>query len=138
MASKGYLLGKLFALLEREGVVRMEQYQQASVSPLAIVPAFTRLAETGKLDSIAEVMSELPSDAFNDQGLSPSDQADFPLGYYHQKARFLPRNDQIDEEEQFTAQLLIRLEPSLKKWTMEQGGSSFVRSLLKSKRAESN
>lgn len=133
--SKGYLLGKLFAQLEHEGAVRYQDYQIASMAPTSvIVPAFSRLAEMGKADAIIDVMNELPMDALDGKPLSPSDQSDFPMGYYQQKARFLRSTEQTDEEEQFTAQLLIRLEPALKKWTIENGGSKLVRTLLRTER----
>lgn len=134
--TKGYLLGKLFAQLEREGAVEMRAYQLASTHPTqVIVPAFTRLAELGKTDAIVEVMNELPQDAFSVSPLAPDEQAEFPLGYYHEKARGLRASgEHPDEEEAFTAQLLVRLEPSLKKWAIEHGGSRLVRSLLRTER----
>lgn len=130
--SAGYLLGKLFAQLEREGAVQTRDYQQASVNPQAIIPAFARLAEMGKSDTIIGVMNEIPVDVFDKNVMSPSDQADFPLGYYHTKARAL--KTEPDEEESYTAQLLVRLEPSLKKWVIDHGGSKLVRSLLRAER----
>lgn len=55
--SKGYLLGKLFAQLEREGAVHMRHDQMASMNPTqTIVPAFTRLAEMGKSDTISDIL----------------------------------------------------------------------------------
>lgn len=132
MAAKGYLLGKLFAQLEREGAVRYEDYQVASMSPTSIiVPAFSRLAEMRRMDAIQEVMLEVPMDYADGKPLSPSDQADFPLGYYHEKARRLCPEY---EEAAFTATLLVRLEPTLKQWTMEHGGSKLVRQLLRAER----
>jgi len=131
--SNGYLFGKLFALLEREGAVRSDEYQVASMSPAnVIVPAFSRLAEMHKMDAIADVMLEMPRDAFDSQALSPSDQADFPLGYYHEKARW--RRPELDEEAAFSETLLVRLEPALKQWTLKHGGSKLVRSLLRAER----
>jgi hypothetical protein len=131
--SKGYLLGKLFAQLEREGAVRYEDYQVASMSPTnIIVPAFSRLAKMRKMDAIQDVMLEMPMDAFDGQVLSPSDQADFPLGYYHEKARW--RRPEVDEEAAFDATLLVRLDSPLKQWTLEHGGSKLVRSLLRAER----
>jgi hypothetical protein len=136
MPSKGYLLGKLFAQLEREGAVHTQDYQVASMSPTQIiVPALPRLAEMGKADTIIDVMNTLPMDAFDGQPLSPSDQADFPLGYYQEKAKSLSKVAML-EETQFTAQLLIRLEPSLKEWVLKRGGSKFVRELLRRERAK--
>lgn len=135
MTSKGYLLGKLFAQLEREGAVRYEDYQIASMSPTSIiVPAFSRLAEMRKMDAIQEVMLEMPMDYADGKPLSPSDQADFPLGYYHEKARRL--RPELDEEAAFTATLLVRLEPILKQWTLEHGGSKLVRQLLRAEREQ--
>jgi hypothetical protein len=124
-------LGKLFAQLEQEGVVDKQDYQNASMHPLQIVPAFTRLAKVGKMDAITDVMNELPIDAFDDNPLSLSDQADFPLGYYHEKARVLKKEP---DDDALTTQLLIRLDPSLKMWTIEHGGSKLVRSLLRAER----
>ena len=132
--SKGYLLGKLFAQLEREGVVRMEDYQTASTSPGTIVHAFSQLAKVGKMDAITEVMNELPRDAFDEQVLSPSDQQTFPLGYWQEKARWL----EPESDEPLTTNLVVRIEPSLKEWTVKHGGSELVRSLLRKKRAEEN
>ncbi len=134
MATKGYLLGKLFAQLEREGVLGMQDYNNASTSPITIVPAFARLAEHGRMDTITEVMSELPRDAFDEQVLSPSDQQTFPLGYWQEKARWLePQSD-----EPLSANLLVRIEPSLKEWTVKHGGSDLVRRLLRQERAKEN
>jgi hypothetical protein len=138
MLNKGYVLGKLLAQLEQEGAITAPSaYQLASINPTpVIVPAFTRLADMGKLDAIIEVMNELPTDTFDNKPLSLEDQASFPLGYFQEKAR-RRHPEPVDEEAQFTAQLLIRLEPSLKEWTMQQGGSKFVRSLLRTQRARS-
>lgn len=130
--NKGYLLGKLFAQLEREGAVRATDYQVASAAPTSvIVPAFSRLAEMRRLDAIQEAMGELPLDAFSDGAMSSEDQGSFPLGYYHEKAKAIQGEE---SDEQLSANLLIRLEPSLKAWVMEQGGSEYVRRLLRKSR----
>jgi hypothetical protein len=137
VANKGYLLGKLLALFEQEGIVEPRHYSDASKDPSSIlVPAIGRLAEKGRSEVITEIMSELPMDALSSQVLSSEEQASFPIGYYQQKARMVRVAEPMDEEKQFSAQLLIRLEPDLKAWTMQQGGSKFVRTLLRSQRAK--
>ena len=59
-----FYLGKLAALLERAGVLSMQQLLLACAQPAQLTPAFTRLAQKGKMDTIAEVMHELPDNAF--------------------------------------------------------------------------
>jgi CRISPR-associated protein (Cas_Csd1) len=136
LPNKGYLLGKLLALLEQEGVVEARQYSAASSDPSSVlVPAIALLAGKGQGEVIMEIMNELPMDALSSQVLSAEEQASFPMGYYQQKARAVRVSEQMDEEGQFSAHLLIRLEPSLKEWIMSQGGSKFVRKLLRSQRA---
>jgi cytochrome P450 len=134
--STGYLLGKLFAQLEAAGAVDMLRYITASESPKAMVPAFARLAQLGKTDAITETMNELPLDAFSDEVLSVAEHADFPLGYWHEKARMLRSEEQPDPEEMKTDNLVVRMDASLHAWTLAQGGSKFVRALLRAKRAE--
>jgi ribosomal protein L40E len=41
-----------------------------------------------------------------------------------------------DEAQGLTTRMEIRLEPDLKDWIMQHGGAEFVRSLLRTKRAE--
>ena len=56
------------------------------------------------------------------------------LGYHHQKWEWT-RPEETSEEKR-SENLLVRMEPSLKQWTIQHGGSELVRKLLKAERAK--
>ena len=109
-----YLLGRLFALLERiqqqaqpgiNATIRDRYYGAASTTPVAVFTTLLRLknAHLKKLSDgqtayferlIGEVMA--PLDDFPRQ-LTLREQARFALGYYHQRQAFYARKDEPND-----------------------------------------
>ena len=106
-----YLLGRLFAVLERiqqlalpgiNATIRDRYYGAASTTPVSVFTTLLRLknAHLKKLSDgqtvhferlIGEVMSSLPD--FPRQLTLPQ-QAKFALGYYHQRQSFYQRKEE--------------------------------------------
>jgi CRISPR-associated protein Csd1 len=111
----GYLLGRLFAVLEKvqiesaggEGkintTVRDRFYGSASSTPVVAFPSLMKLKNhhLAKLESfkgfyeklIGEIMDKLPADKSFPSHLSLDDQGRFAVGYYHQRQDFFKKKD---------------------------------------------
>ena len=104
-----YLLGRLFAVLERlQGValgdinatIRDRYFGAASMTPGLIFPRLLRLSmhhaaksEAGWLERLkGEIVSALPPDRFP-KLLPLEDQGLFAIGYYHQREHFFRKRD---------------------------------------------
>ncbi len=101
-----YLLGRLFAVLERiqeaaqpgiNTTIRDRFYGAASATPVAVFPQLLKLKNhhVGKLDSpqLATYFEKLVGQIIDPLGtfpahLSMQEQAEFALGYYHQRQDF--------------------------------------------------
>lgn len=136
--TRGYLLGRLLAALEHLGTAeRHRLYVQASVAPAALVPALARATESGEAaaELLTPIVAQLAPDAFAGQ-LGDEEGSDFALGYYHQRAQFRTGALPLDgEEPDLSDRWEIRIEPDLKQWALENGGSRLVRTLLREARA---
>jgi CRISPR-associated protein Csd1 len=111
----GYLLGRLFAALERaqstanpgiESGIRERYYASASATPVAAFPTLMKLKNhhLAKIEnrgtvvnlerligSIMDGVADFPA------VLSTSDQGRFALGYYHQRQAFFTKSDSNEE-----------------------------------------
>lgn len=138
MQSKGYLLGRLLAVLGREGVLVTtpeRAYELACVYPAqVIVPAITRLIVKKQGDSIEGIMEKLHVDAFKG-ALVAKEQADFALGYHHERSGKTSAPSLADDESELTERFEVRLDDSLKQWMLANGGGALIRSLLRAERA---
>lgn len=111
--SQGYLLGRLFCLLELAEeaatrgsnlTLRNRYYSIASSTPAAVFPHLMRLKnyhlamiddkgqETDFDTSIAEILSELQEFQVH---LSLEDQGRFAVGYYHQRQSSFNRSQRL-------------------------------------------
>lgn len=112
----GYLLGRLFATLERiqedaaggagklNATIRDRYYGAASSTPAAVFSTLLRLEKhhLGKLSQglavvrerlVGEIMDGFNAGTFPPRHLALQDQARFALGYYHQRQAFFSRED---------------------------------------------
>jgi len=111
----GYLLGRLFAVLEKvqiesaggEGkintTIRDRFYGSASSTPVVAFPSLMKLKNhhLAKLENfkgfyeklIGEIMDKLPADKSFPSHLSLDDQGRFAVGYYHQRQDFFKKNN---------------------------------------------
>lgn len=111
----GYLLGRLFAALERiqedaaggpgklNATIRDRFYGAASSTPAAVFSTLFRLEKhhLGKLSQglatvrerlVGEIMDGFDAGIFPPRHLSMQDQARFALGYYHQRQAFFTKS----------------------------------------------
>ncbi|WP_296872418.1 type I-C CRISPR-associated protein Cas8c/Csd1 [Tibeticola sp.] len=118
----GYLLGRLFATLERiqedaaggpgklNATIRDRYYGAASSTPAAVFSTLLRLSKhhLGKLATglaisrerlIGEIMDRFEADSFPPRVLPLAEQARFALGYYHQRQAFFTKSEPKHEEE---------------------------------------
>jgi CRISPR-associated protein Csd1 len=105
--SMGYLLGRLFAVLEKiqenaipgiNGSLRDRYYGSASSMPMAVFPRLFKLKnyylDKMKIKGLRNKYEKLLTDIINrmppdmPRQLSMEDQARFAIGYYHQKSDF--------------------------------------------------
>lgn len=140
MPGKSYLLGRLLAVLAREGALNTPTQQRAvelgmSFPAQVIVPAISNLIENGKGDAIAEIMEQLPPTAFGEGTQNMYEQSEFALGYYHERGG-VARPLQLGEEDTstLTERYEVRMEPDLKQWMLQHGGAPLIRSLLRVER----
>ena len=88
---RGYILGRLFALLAAHEVLEgppTSLYQLASTAPPQVIPkALTGMIEAGKEETLFPLMQQLPLDAF-DGGLNRREQGAFALGYIHERSGY--------------------------------------------------
>lgn len=111
-SNSGYLLGRLFALLERaqekasggslNATIRDRYFGAASATPAAVFPILLRLAqhhlskdEYGYVidKKIREVLNLLDGDSGFPRHLNLNDQGFFMLGYYQQKQAFYTKKE---------------------------------------------
>ncbi len=116
--SPGYLLGRLFAVLERaqeraspgiNATIRDRFYGAASGTPVAVFPLLMKLKNhhIAKLENkgqainlekqIGEIMSKLDANGAFPSHLSLPDQGRFAVGYYHQRQDFFTKKDNDKE-----------------------------------------
>jgi hypothetical protein len=141
--SRGYLLGRLLALLARQGALQAppeQVYQLASSAPPQVFPqALATLIAEGREEMILSLMTLLPLNTF-DGGLNRKEQGAFAIGYAHERAGYqLPLEDEEDGAEleaELTERYEFRLEPPLKEWIKVNGGGAFVRAVLRAERVK--
>jgi CRISPR-associated protein Csd1 len=111
----GYLLGRLFATLERaqesaspgiNATIRDRFYGAASCTPVAVFPHLMKLKvhHIAKLENrgqavnlerlIGEIMEKVTATSAFPAHLSLQDQGRFAVGYYHQRQDFFVKKDQ--------------------------------------------
>jgi hypothetical protein len=137
---RGYLLGRLFAILAREGVLGQsaeQLYQVASTTPPQVIPqALARLVEAGKEEQLYPLMNQLPLETF-DGPLNRREQGAFAMGYTHERSGYLiaQAEEEHDEDEQeLTERYEFRLDVQLKEWIKMRGGGPYVRAVLRNER----
>lgn len=111
----GYLLGRLFAVLEKvqiesaggedkiNNTIRDRFYGSASSTPVVAFPSLMKLKNhhLSKLESfkgfyeklIGEIMDKLPADKSFPSHLPLDDQGRFAVGYYHQRQDFFKKRE---------------------------------------------
>ena len=137
---RGYLLGRLFALLAAQEALESSPehlYQVASTTPPQIMPkALARMIEAGKEEMLFPLMQQLPLDAF-DSALNRREQGAFALGYMHERSGYsapLIEEERDNDEPDLTERYEFRLDPQLKEWLKTRGGGGFIRTLLRAER----
>jgi CRISPR-associated protein Csd1 len=116
----GYLLGRLFAVLEKaqeranpgiNATIRDRYYSAASSTPIAAFPSLMKLKNyhIAKLDNkgeviylekmIGEIISKLGADTSFPAYLNLQDQGRFAVGYYHQRQDFYTKKENLNEKE---------------------------------------
>jgi CRISPR-associated protein Csd1 len=116
----GYLLGRLFAVLEKaqeranpgiNATIRDRYYSAASSTPIAAFPSLMKLKNyhIAKLDNkgeaiyfekmIGEIVSKLGADTSFPAYLNLQDQGRFAVGYYHQRQDFYTKKENSNEKE---------------------------------------
>lgn len=111
----GYLLGRLFAVLEKaqesanpgiNATIRDRFYGAASSTPIAVFPHLLKLKvhHIAKLDNrgqavnleklIGEIMEKVAADEAFSAHLTLQDQGRFAVGYYHQRQDFFTKKEQ--------------------------------------------
>jgi len=114
-ANPGYLLGRLFAVLEKiqedaqpgiNATIRDRFYGAASSSPVTVFPQLLKLKNhhLAKLENLSfrighekrltEIIGSLPVDI--PRHLRMEDQARFAIGYYHQRQAFFTKSDKSE------------------------------------------
>lgn len=139
---RGYLLGRLFALLALQGALEQpaeQLYRLASTSPPQVIPrALATLIENGKEESLLPLMKHLPPDAF-DGPLNRREQGAYAIGYGHERGGYplpLQEEERDEEEQELTERYEIRVDPRLKEWIKLKGGGTFIRAILRSERTK--
>jgi len=137
---RGYLLGRLFALLAAHGALESSPeslYQLASTAPPQVIPrAIAGMIEAGKEEVLFPLMRQLPLDAF-DGALNRREQGAFALGYMHERSGYstpLTEEERDNDEPDLTERYEFRLDPQLKEWLKIRGGGAFIRNLLRAER----
>lgn len=137
---RGYLLGRLFALLAAHEVLEgppTSLYQLASTAPPQVIPkALAGMIEAGKEEILFPLMQQLPLDAF-DGNLNRREQGAFALGYMHERSGYstpLTEEERDSDEPDLTERYEFRLDPLLKEWLKIHGGGAFIRDLLRTER----
>ncbi len=140
--NRGYLLGRLFALLATLEVLdeSPEQlYQKAAATPPQVLPAaIAKAIATGKEEALFPLLNALPLEAF-DSGLNRREQGAFSIGYVHERTGRpvpLPEEETDDLEPELTDRYEFRIDPQLKEWLKTQGGGGFVRTILRAEKVK--
>ncbi|HLG75972.1 MAG TPA: hypothetical protein VKX46_06130 [Ktedonobacteraceae bacterium] len=140
---RGYLLGRLFALLAMQGVLEEAPerlFRLASTAPPQVLPkALAALIESGKEEVLYPLLGRLPLDAF-DGPLNRREQGAFALGYAHERSGQpmpLVEEEHDGEEQDLTDRYEFRVDAQLKDWIKSNGGGSFIRDILRAERARS-
>ncbi len=142
--SRGYLLGRLLALLAKQGALEAppeQVYQLASSAPPQVFPqALATLIATGKEETILPLMTLLPLNTF-DGGFTRREQGAFAIGYSHERAGYLlplmkDEEDAAELEAELTERYEFRVDPPLKEWMKANGGGAFIRAVLRAERAK--
>lgn len=135
--TRGYFLGRLFALLAQQEVLEQppeQLYHLASTTPPQVFPqALAVLIGAGKEEVVFSLMQRLPLDAF-DGPLNRREQGAFALGYSHERSGYSPpllEDEQDDEGQELTERYEFRVDSQLKEWIKSSGGGSFIRSILR-------
>lgn len=135
--SRSNLLGRLLAVLEHYGYAEPQLYQRACAQPARLIEPLSRVT-AGRGDEVAElllpIVAQLSSDAF-ESSLSDVAQSEFMLGYYHQRAELHNRAAAPPQPAQ-VERWDIQIEPELKQWAIENGGSTLVGVLLRQAREQ--
>ncbi len=138
--TRGYLLGRLFALLAAHEALEQtpqELYHLASTAPPQVIPrALTTMIAAGKEEVLFPLLSQLPLDAFSGP-LNRREQGAFALGYAHERTGFSPppvEEEPDDEEQGLTERYEFRVDPQLKEWIKTNGGGTFMRAILRAER----
>lgn len=120
-ANPGYLLGRLFALLEKaqesaspgiNSTIRDRFYGAASSTPITVFPSLMKLKNhhLAKLENrgqavnlekqIGEIVNKLVADEAFPSHLNLKDQGRFAVGYYHQRQDFFTKKKNETEKEE--------------------------------------
>ncbi len=118
VTNPGYLLGRLFAVLERaqesaspgiNATIRDRFYGAASGTPVSVFPLLMKLKNhhIAKLENrgqainlekqIGEIMGKLDASTGFPPHLSLQEQGRFAVGYYHQRQDFFTKKDNDKE-----------------------------------------
>ena len=140
--TRGYFLGRLFALLAKHEALEHspeQLYRQAStVPPQVIPPALATMIAAGKEEALFPLMRYLPLDAF-DGPLNRREQGAFALGYLHEQSGHPIAREEEEhdsEEQELTERYEFRVDAQLKEWIKANGGGTFIRTLLRTQRAQ--
>ena len=116
----GYLLGRLFATLEKlqeeaqggnlNATIKDRYYGAASSTPCTVFPQLfklknfhlAKLSNPGRKTNFEKLIGEI-TDGISAEGipahLSLDNQARFAIGYYHQRQDFFTKNEENDNEQ---------------------------------------
>ncbi|GCE24386.1 type I-C CRISPR-associated protein Cas8c/Csd1 [Dictyobacter kobayashii] len=113
--NRGYLLGRLFALLARQGMLQGDPehvYQVASTTPPQVLPAALAFAiQQGREVELYPLTQLLPMDAFNSP-LNRREQGAFALGYLQERSGHpMPVAEDEDDEPDLTERYELRIDP---------------------------
>lgn len=140
--NRGYLLGRVFALLVRLEAFDQhfqQLYPQASATPPQVFPAaLARVIAAGQEEALFPLLQRLPPDTFEGP-LNRREQGSFSLGYVHERmGEGFPTSDDMGDEngQELTERYEFRVDPQLKDWIKLSGGGTFLRSILRSERAK--
>jgi hypothetical protein len=139
---RGYILGRLFALLATQGALEQapeQLYHLASTAPPQVIPkALATMIEAGKEEMLFPFMQQLPLEAF-DGPLNRREQGAFAMGYVHERAGYLApilEDDSDEEGQELTERYEFRVDPRLKEWIKTNGGGMLIRTLLRAERTK--
>lgn len=131
MGNQAYLLGRLLAALEAQSAIKPDRFDGK------VAPLIAAIRKTSNKAAVAPIMEELAGDF--PEKLSAEEESDFWLGYYHQRKE-LRESGRVTahrphDDGPLNQSLLVRIDAYLKEWTLANGGSELVRSLLADEKA---